>query len=436
MDVAIAGGGLAGLVAARRLAAAGHDATVYEAADAVGGRVHTTREDGFLLDRGFQVLFTAYPAVRRELDLERLDLRYFEPGATIARPNHRSTLADPVRDPGAIVETLLNRDVRFSDELRAFRLQRELAGRDPDALIAGDEDRTVEEYLADRGFSRAFVDNFARPFYGGITLSRDLDADAGIFEYTFKMLSEGDIAVPAGGMAAIPERLAARARASGATVETGAEVTGLAAAEGGVDVGLGGETVAADAAVVATDPRTAAELTGVETPTGRRGCVTQHVALDAGDALDTGGRILLNAADGRPNTVAPLSAVAPEYAPDDRVLLAATFLDSEARSASSRTSGEPSDPRVRDETDAELADLTREALEAWYPERRFAGFEVVRTDRVPFAQFPQPPGFSADLPDPGDPDGPVVLAGDYTRWSSIQGAMASGREAAETLGTL
>jgi len=34
-----------------------------------------------------------------------------------------------------------------------------------------------------------------------------------------------------------------------------------------------------------------------------------------------------------------------------------------------------------------------------------------------------------------DPAGPVFLAGDYTEWSSIQGAMESGRAAARAVAT-
>ena len=69
-DVAVVGAGLAGLTAADRLARADLDVVVLEASDGVGGRVRTDRVDGFLLDRGFQVLNTAYPAARRILDLD------------------------------------------------------------------------------------------------------------------------------------------------------------------------------------------------------------------------------------------------------------------------------------------------------------------------------------------------------------------------------
>ena len=414
MHVVVAGGGLAGLVAARRLAEAGADVELFEARERVGGRVGSREVEGFTLDRGFQVLFTAYPAVRRELDLEALDVRPFAPGATIAAPNHRSTLADPLADPGAAVPTLLNPDVTVRDALRLYRLRRALRGRPVDALFEGEE-TTVREYLRERGFSSAFLERFAEPFYGGITLDRTLSTSSHVFEYTFKMLAEGEAAVPAAGMGAVPAGLRRRAEAAGATVRTGRAVTGLDVDGGSVTVDAGNEKVFPDAAVVATDPGTAGELTGVEAPTAARGCATVHCSLPDRQALDTGARILLNAADDRPNTVAPVSAAAPEYAPDGHRLLAATFL------------GEP------DADDAELGAAVRDALDAWYPENRFAELEVLAVDRVPFAQFAQPPGFRADLPAVDDPAGPVFLAGDYTRWSSIQGALESGRRAAEAV---
>ncbi|MEF8887814.1 MAG: NAD(P)/FAD-dependent oxidoreductase, partial [Haloarculaceae archaeon] len=405
------------------------EVTLLERRDRVGGRVHTEHVDGYTLDRGFQVLFTAYPAVQRELDLDALSLRRFRPGAVIARPGERSTLSDPLRDPRAATATLFNRDVTTGDKLRLFQHQRRLRRTDPDGALAAD-DMSIDEALADWGFSRKFRDNFAAPFYGGITLDRSLSTSKAVFEYTFKMLSEGATAVPAEGMGAIPAQLADRARAAGATLETGRAVTavepggaGSAAGTGdddthdadseGVTVETASEAVEADAAVVATDPPTARELTGVaDIPAETVGCVTLHLALPDTQQLDTDRRILLNAADDRPNQVAPMSEAAPEYAPEGQQLLSATFLGSQ------------------DADDAALLEEVREALSAWYPENRFSNLERVAVDRVEVAQFAQPPGFRASLPDVDDPDGPVYLAGDYTRWSSIQGAMESGRRAA------
>lgn len=409
--VIVVGGGLAGLVAARHLARAGIDVQMFERRSTVGGRVRSRHEDGFVLDRGFQVLFTAYPAAQRELDLATLDLRKFTPGATLARPGRRTVLADPLRDPGSFTDTLFNRDPTLFDKLRVLSLRREFAGRDETELFAG-EDRSIREFLADKGFSEPFVERFFAPFYGGITLDRDLSTSAAVFGYTFRMLAEGSIAVPADGMGTIPEQLADAARDQGAEI---ALDTPVEAVEGGA-VETGGKTHEADAVVVATDPQSARDLTGVASiPTDARGCVTQYFSLPTHDALDTGRKLLLNAGEDGPNHVAPLSAVAPEYAPDGEELLSATFL------------GDP------DESDDELAAQVERTLAAWYPERRFDDLTRLKTDRIPFAQIAQPPGFYRDTPAVDAPGGPVYLAGDHTRWSSIHAAMDSGRAAARAI---
>jgi len=411
-DVVVAGGGLAGLVAARRLAERGADVRVFEREDRVGGRVGSIRRNGYVLDRGFQVLFTAYPAARRELDYDALDLRTFTPGAVVCRDGKRHVISDPLRDPRAALETAITTEITLGDKLRVLRLRRELSRTPVEEILSGG-DTTTAAALDRRGFSRRFIGRFVAPFYGGITLDRTLSTSRRVFEYTFKMLAAGDIAVPARGMAAIPEQLADRAREAGVAIETGTAVTGLDARGDGVAVELPGETASADAAVVATDPPTARELTGVDAiPTGGRGCITQYYTLPGDYDLRSGGRILLNADGERPNQVVPVSAVAPEHAPGDVTLVSATFL------------GTPG------ATEAALAGMTADVLSRWYPEFDASSLEVVDTVRVEFAQFPQPPGFQDNLPGVRAADPPVYLAGDYTELASINAALDSGRRAA------
>lgn len=419
--VVIAGGGLAGLVTARHLAAAGVDVTVFEQAETVGGRVRSVERDGFVFDRGFQVLLDAYPAARRELDYDDLELRRFPPGAIVGRSDGRSLLADPLREPTKLSDALFSDVLTLSDTFRVLLLRRELA-KTPDGELFAGERATIRDGLADRGFSERFIENFAAPFYGGITLDRSLQTDWDVFRYTFKMLATGHAAVPATGMAAIPEQLASTARSAGATIETGQSVAAIEATAGEVSVDLGSETVTADGAVVATDPKTAGELTGVESiPADSVGCTTQFYALPADQDLDVEGRLLLNATDAAPNVVVPHSAVAPEYAPAGEALVSATFLHGDA----ARATGGPAEL-----SPSELAAKTHAALSRWFPERTFDALEPVHVERVPFAQFAQPPGFRESLPEPDAPDGPIVLAGEYTQWSSIQGALESGRLAA------
>ncbi|SNZ04622.1 Phytoene dehydrogenase-related protein [Natronoarchaeum philippinense] len=412
--VIVAGAGLAGLVAARHLADAGVDVEVVERRDTVGGRVRTVHDDGFVMDKGFQVLFTAYPAAKRELDYDALDLRRFTPGACIAREGERSILSDPFRDRSALFASALNTEVSMGDKLRTLKLRRDLADKTETAIFSG-RDRPISEYLRDRGFSDRFIENFAAPFYGGITLDRSLSSSRKVFEYTFKMLTEGQIAVPAEGMGAIPEQLAERAREAGVTITTGETVEAVDADDERATVEVGAETRTADAVVVATDPPTARDLTGVDAvPTDGAGCVTQYYSMPRSESLDAGKRIILNAGREDPNHVVVNSEIAPEHAPEDRHLVSATFLGD------------------RDEQPARLDDMTRRALSSWYPERSFADFELLHTERIPFAQFRQPPGRLDELPGVDDPDGRCYLAGDYTRWSSIQGALESGRDAAQT----
>ena len=434
-DVIVVGGGLAGLVAARRLAERGADVTVLERRETVGGRVRSRHRDGFTLDRGFQVLFTGYPAVKRELDLDALDLRRFKPGAIIARPSERSVLSDPLRDPTAAVESFFNHEIPLSDKLRTLLLRRELRSRDPASIFEG-RDTDIRTYLQEWGFSDAYANNFVAPFYGGITLDRSLSTSKRVFEYTFAVLSKGHTAVPADGMGAITAQLADRAAAAGATIETDTRVTGVDPTDDGtveITTTEGGRR--AEAAIVATDPRAAAELTGVDgIPIDGRASVTQYYSLPAGAGPGTDRRILLNAKGGvaseddaaagreipgvdTPNAMVPLTEVAPEYAPGDRELLCATFL------------GE----RPVEVGEEELFERAQRTLESWYPERTFGGLEHVWTERIQFGQFRQPPGIHETLPDVRDPDGSVYLAGEYTHWSSIQGAMESGRVATKAV---
>ena len=410
-QVGIVGGGLAGLNAARILAERQYDVALFECEETVGGRVRTDAEAGFTFDRGFQVLFTAYPEVRRALDLSALDLRRFPPGAVVCRANHRSVIADPIRNPSKAVETAFSRDITFGDKIGILRLRRRLADRSRADIFAG-PDTSIERYLRDRGFSRRFVDSFAAPLFGGITLDRSLSSSKRLFEFAFSMLSTGDAAVPADGMGAISEQLREAAETAGARIETGTCVESLAG-EGPVELTSSETTVTVETAIVAAGPETSRELAGIEAiPTTGRSVVTQYFSLPSGNPIGDQRRILLNAGGRVPNQVAVLSAVAPSYAPADTDLLSV------------------STPGQLEIEESELERQTRATVASWYPEASFEDLSLLGTVQVPFAQFDQPPGIHESLPDVTDPAGDVYLAGDYTEDSSIKGALRSGRLAA------
>ncbi|CAN5554801.1 hypothetical protein BH24ACT21_BH24ACT21_02540 [soil metagenome] len=165
MKVIIVGAGLAGLTCAKVLHERGAEVVVFEASDGVGGRVRTDEQNGFLLNRGFQVYFTAYPAARRHLDHAELDLQSFDPGAVVLRGREKSVLSDPIRDPGAIVPSLLSNVATFGDKFRTLRLVADnVAGETQAAGESTEADSTSLEYLREQGFSEQFIDDFFRPF--------------------------------------------------------------------------------------------------------------------------------------------------------------------------------------------------------------------------------------------------------------------------------
>ena len=412
--IVIVGAGLAGLTCAKILHERRQPFVLLEASDAPGGRVRTdVTPSGFRLDRGFQVLFTAYPASRRHLSYGRLDLQRFDPGAIIALNGQLHTLSDPTRDLKALVPSVLTSIVSFADKQRILGLRRETTHESlPEIFAPEAQDTSTLDYLHDRGFSDRFIDNFARPFYGGIFLDRSLETSAKMFRFTFKMLSEGETVVPAAGIGAISDQLA-RLLPIG-DVRYGAVVSDVLT-DGHRAYGVrteDGSIVEADAVVVAADPPTTARLTGVPFPT--QPMVTTCLYFASPRPLYSAKKIVLNAnPDALVNNLVQLTNVSPGYAPRGQHLLSATLLEL---------------PQGRED---DIAARVLEDIGRMFPKRNLSSFRALSLVRVPFAQFAQPPGFVRSLPTNETEIAGLIVAGDATASSSIQGAMLSGQRAAD-----
>ncbi|HEX2361843.1 MAG TPA: FAD-dependent oxidoreductase, partial [Jiangellaceae bacterium] len=163
-DVVVVGAGLAGLTAADRLTRAGLEVVVVDSSDGVGGRVRTDRVDGFLLDRGFQVLNTGYPAARRILDLDALDLQKFSRAVLLYVEGRRVRIGDPRREllalPRAITAPIGG--LRSKAALAAY------AGASvglPAGRVKGRRDLPAIEHWARHGLRGPVVDRLLRPFF-------------------------------------------------------------------------------------------------------------------------------------------------------------------------------------------------------------------------------------------------------------------------------
>lgn len=397
--VVVVGAGLAGLSCAVALHDAGCDTVVLEASDGVGGRVRTDRVDGHLLDRGFQVLLTAYPEAHRQLDLDALHLRAFDPGALIQQGGSSSVIVDPFRSPARVVDAVRSPAATMVDKLRVARLRRRVRAVHPASLLRGDDMTTLDALRAD-GFSERTIERFFRPLFGGIQLDPELSTSRRMFDVIFRTLADGDSAVPASGMQAIPDQLAARLPAG--TVRTNHPV--LAIGERGVDTAEG--HIPASAVVVACEGPTAARLLDLPAAGSKP---VGAVYFSAGEAPTTEKLVILNGDRGPVLNAAVMTNVAPGYAPAGRHLIVAA---------------------MPGELGADIESAARATFRTWWGPQ-VDEWELLRAYRIEHGQPRQPVPFSPKQAVRLRDD--LFVCGDHRDTASIQGALYSGRRAAAAL---
>lgn len=400
--IVIIGAGIAGLTAAKLLKQAGKQVLVIDAADGVGGRVRTDEMDGFLLDRGFQVLLTAYPETQQLLDYNKLDLKKFSPGATILDGNAKYDIGDPIREPSMLFKTLFSPVGNLSDKLKLLFLKIKLVTTSIDAIFEKPETTTLN-YLEQIGFSTTFIQQFFKPFFSGIYLEDNLATSSRMFEFLFKLFGEGYAAVPAKGMGMISAQLA-----ESLTAEELILNEKIVKIEGNIAYAESGNVYEAKQIAIATDE---ANLPAPfnQTVVEAKHALTLYFSA-AATAKTT--RIALNATDNTwVNNIAFMDHISSFYAPKGKAL-AAVSLKAAANAQ-----------------DENLIAKTKTELAKWYPEAK--NWQHLKTYFIPYA-LPKDQTVSNELKAFKLNDY-CYKCGDYLLNGSINAAMKSGRLVAESI---
>jgi phytoene dehydrogenase-like protein len=421
-QVVIIGTGLAGLSCALSLEAAGIPVTLLEASDHPGGRVRTDTVEGFRLDRGFQVMLTAYPEAKRLLDYSALNLKKFEPGALVWHGGKFHRFADPFRNPVGAAKFLLDPIVPAADKLRVAKLRARVQRGTCEQLFARPE-KTTQDYLQAIPFSPAIIERFFEPFFGGVFLEKELVTSSRFFEFLFRMFSEGDTAVPATGMEQIPLQLAQKL--SPGTLITGERAQTVTRTAQSFQVETyGGEKREASAVVLAVAGNEGNALLGGvggwSVPEVRAWNSTTAFYYAADNPPLDEPIILLNG-EGRTagpvNNLAVMSAVSSAYAPPGAHLVVASVVGDAPQ-------GEGAVGRLDDAVRAHMRKWFGPSVDSW---RRLAAYPLAQA--LPQQRHAEWEQSTIRLGGAGG----VYMCGDYRETASIQGALASGRRAAEAV---
>ena len=253
-EVLVVGAGLAGLSAAIALQSAGVDVRVIESSDRAGGRVASDVIDGFICDRGFQLINAKYPALQ-ELDvIKELDFRPAPRVIDVSLGEKRHPIGDPRQAPW----TVFNRETGSIPEKIA--LLRFIAGK-------AKQDQSIAEALRSTG---TCYDRVLRPFLQGVFLTDPENVDAVYGRSIIKSFVNGLPGLPSAGVGELPKALAKRVE--NIVYRTQAE----SIKQGSVRTNQG--TFTAEKILIATDATTATQLLGLAEVPRMAGCITWYHA--------------------------------------------------------------------------------------------------------------------------------------------------------------
>jgi len=349
-------------------------------------------------------------------------LKKFEPGALVWHGGKFHRFADPFRNPMGAARFLFDSIVPLADKLHVAKLRARVRRGTYEEIFARTE-KTTRDYLHAVPFSPEIVERFFEPFFAGVFLERELVTSSRFFEFLFRLFSIGDTAVPAAGMQQIPLQLAAKLRAG--TLLTGARVSKVTRSTPSFQIEIAGkgqqEARAVVLAVAGNDGnRLLGGVGGWSVPEVRAWNKTTAFYYAAQHVPVAEPIILLNgegSTAGPVNHVAVMSAVSPQYAPPGVHLVVASVVG---------------EAPAEDAALMRLDRAVRLHMRKWFGPvvdswKMLGAYTLARAlPQQRHAEWEQSPVRVGGT-------GGVYMCGDYRETASIQGALASGRRAAEAV---
>ena len=380
--ILIVGGGIAGLQAANILHQNNTDFILFEKQASVGGRVSSTKKDGFILDRGFQVLQTSYPEVQRSLDLSKLQLHFFESGAMVKD----QLFFNPLRRPFDLFSSDI---LTFKDVFSLAKIWYRLQGVVP--ALDGNK-QTTQELIESYTFSNRFKNEFLIPFFQGVFLQEALTQPASLFFYYLQQFLYGNAAIPSGGMQAIPDQMASSLPTD--KLKLNQEIVAISP----TSVTLkSGEIIEGDAVILAVDLPVAAKILGLQTPQ----TLASRTFYFSAKKAEKEPALLRLVGEQHLLHFTCLTDVNPELAPKGKALYSATSLQGSSE------------------------EEVKVALEKQLPGQKLT---FIHSFDIPHSLQKVEAYETVKNAANG-----IVLAGDYLEFPSLQGALHSGRKAAEEI---
>lgn len=431
-EVAIVGGGLAGVTTALALQETGIRTTVYEARPRLGGATHSFTRDGLTVDNGqhiflkccsaYQGLLGRLGAADRVRVQDRFDVRVLTPGGTGGRLRRAKAPGPLHLVPALAGYTLLPP----ADRLRAVRASLALDRLDPDDPA---HDRTtMGAWLARHGQRPQARDALWDLFVTAALNIRLDEAALGPAAMVCQTALLGrsdaaDIGVPTIPLGDLHGTVAAaKIERGGGRIELGAKVT---AVDAGPKLVVNGSPVSADAVVMAVPHRVASTLVPAEASPeraewdglGSSPIVNVHVVYDRPVLRADGGDEPFVAAVGSPvQWVFDRTAVSGLTGRGEYLAVSVSAAD-----------------RWIDTPTAELRAVYLAELERLFPAARRARVTDFFVTRERHATFRQSPGTGALRPASATRLPWLFLAGAWTDtgWpDTMEGAVRSGLTAA------